>query len=123
MKELDQLGYFKLNISETETKTLHFSMVCWLELQKDTGVTIDKWAEGFEGLDAMQQIDKLADIVFASAKAYDLENGNPIDYNKYNVINWVANFNEADGEAFMAAMMFSIRKPNGLGKPKKAKQA
>ena len=121
MTKLKQNGYFRLRISDTEDRWLHFSMVCWIELQKDTGLDINSWANGFEALSEFDQLDRLADLVYASAKAYDLEEGYIIGYNKYNAINWTAGLSEKDTAEFIEAMTHSVKTPDGLGKTLGAK--
>ena len=112
MKHTIKNGYYKIPRGEGEGKTLHFSMNCWAELKKDTGKGVVEWTRGFHNnSDVIDQVLHIGDVVFASAKAFDLEEGNKIDYNLYKVRNWVQSFTEEDSMEFMEALAWSAN-PN-----------
>lgn len=120
MKQNTKNGYFSFEIKqegkETILRTLHFSMNCWAELEADTKEGIVKWSENYAKLtDRMEQAKALSSVMFASAKAHDLEEGNDIDYNIYQVRGiWINSLSEAQAKDFVKAMMWSTQ-PN-LGK-------
>ena len=109
MKQNIENGYFKINKGTGKDKILHFSMNCWLELQNDTKKTLEQWFTAFEKeKDVFSRSVLLADVIYASAKAYDLEEGNNIDYNLYKVRDWLSYFDGKDSEDFLKAMTWSI---------------
>ncbi len=108
-------GYFTIKRGEGKGKKLHFSMNCWAELKEETGKGIIEWTEDYDKGGVIEQALHIGDIVYASAKAYDLEEGNEIDYNLYKARSWVDSFNEDDSADFVKALTWGIS-PN-LGKP------
>ena len=77
-------GYYTLS----NGVTLHFSMNTWYNLKEDTGKDIADYGEALQKGTDVEKAFALAEIVFASAKAHDQEEGNEIDYNIYKIRGW-----------------------------------
>ena len=112
-------GYFTIKNGEGKGKILHFSMNCWAELKSDTGKSVVEWSKSFYGGDTIDQALHLSEVIFAAAKAHDLEEGNEIDYNVYKVRNWVQSFTEKDSSDFVDAMGWAANINTGPGSGKK----
>ena len=116
-----QRGYFDLPIEEG-TKTIHFSTNCWFNLLEDTGLELDVFGEKLQTLfndptkNMLGIINCITDLAWAAAKAYDQEEDNKIDYNRFKVRSWITNLSEEDTTAFMKAMMHSVSTPKTEGK-------
>ena len=81
-----QNGYMKL----PNGQWLHFSMNAWANLQELTGSDLVQWNKEFDKTST--DIDKIlayADLAYAGAMAYNQENDIDIDFNIYNVRNWI----------------------------------
>ena len=77
-------GYYTLS----NGVTLHFSMNTWYNLKEDTGKDISEYSQYLQTGSDIEKAFALAEIVYASAKAHDQEEGNEIDYNIYKVRGW-----------------------------------
>lgn len=70
-------------------RTMHFSMNFWGEFCELRGISLEQIGDLFQkGL----SIIALRDLVYSGLAAYDLEQGNEIDYTKYNVGEWLDDF-------------------------------
>lgn len=78
-------GYITIKLGG-RNRTLHFSMNFWAIFTEQMGIGIDKIGDTFqEGLN----IKAMRSLIYAGILAYDQEEGNPIDYNEFNVGNWM----------------------------------
>ena len=111
-------GYYDLKTVDG-TKTLHFAANCWLNLLEDTKMEFDVFTKNFmkaeEEKDILGVVNYMTDVIFAAAKAYDQEKGNEVDYNWFNVRNWVGALGEAEGAAITETITSSgnIHKEKG----------
>ena len=84
---MEQIGYYTL----PNGQTMHFSINAWYNLEKDAGFTPQEYLKQFGEEASLAQpneyvlLDLLTDLVYASCKAYDQEEGNEIKYNRYKV--------------------------------------
>ena len=82
-----QIGYHEL----PNGQKLHFSINAWYILEEDTGLKPQTFLselmeEGSkEEPNEFTLLDLLTDLTFAACKAYDLEEGNVITYNRYKI--------------------------------------
>lgn len=83
----EQLGYYKL----PNGMMMHFSINAWYELEKDTGLSPQQFLQEFGEESGREEpnefilLDLVTDYVYAACKAYDLEEGNEITYNRYKI--------------------------------------
>ena len=107
-------GYYDLKTVDG-TKTLHFAANCWLNLLEDTKMEFDVFTKNFmkaeEEKDILGVVNYMTDVIFAAAKAYDQEKGNEVDYNWFNVRNWVGALGEAEGAAITETITSSVEIP------------
>ena len=108
-------GYLQLETSEGK-KWMHFSRTSLTKIQEISGEDTATFADrlGKENSTPEEQFDLMAILVHAGLVAYDLEEGNEIDYNKHKVANWVwdaaqedENFGLNIVEAFMLSLPIS----------------
>ena len=96
---------FVINLPNDLERPLLFSEVCWKELNKDTGLNLFTWAESNkDSKDELDSAIKLSEVVFASAKAWDIDNGDKIDYTQENALNWIAYSIDLDMKKFYDAL-------------------
>ena len=119
--ENTQRCYFDLPIEEG-TKTIHFSTNCWFNLLEDTGLELDEFGENLKTYfkdtkkNLPRIVNALTDLAFAAAKAYDQEEDNKIDYNRFKVRTWVSKMDEKTTTEFLKVMMSSVETPKTEGK-------
>jgi hypothetical protein len=78
-------GYCQLNIGDKD-RTLHFSMNFWVAFEDASGHKISEIDKVFSsGI----TLNTMRALVYAGILAYDQENGNPIDYNVFQVGSWM----------------------------------
>ena len=78
-------GYCQLNIGG-KNRTLHFSMNFWVAFEDASGHKISEIDKVFSsGI----SLNTMRALVYAGILAYDQENGNPIDYNVFQVGSWM----------------------------------
>ncbi len=84
---MEQKGYYTL----PNGQKMHFSINAWFNLEKDAGMSPQQYMTEF-GEEASQEepnefrlLDLLTDLVYASCKAYDQEEGNEITYNRFKI--------------------------------------
>lgn len=91
-------GYFKLPVSILDSdgkiesayeKNMHFSVNFIANLQSITEQDLTTWLSGIEKGSADDQSFAICQIVFSALAAYDQEQGNEINYNVYQIRNWV----------------------------------
>lgn len=88
MKILEK-GYYELKWGD-ESKWLHFSRTSLSQLKKLTGKDIVEFGDELtKETDEDSQFDLVTDLIHSGFIAYDLEEGNDIDYNSYKVGNWL----------------------------------
>ena len=118
-KHTKQRGYYELK-TEDGSKWLHFSMNFIFNLQEVTGEDLSTWsARVSKTTDEMEQAVNICDMVFAAMAAYDQEEENPLDYNRYAVRNWVfdaINNDDKVATEIMEAFTASMGKLNGKKK-------
>jgi len=78
-------GYCQLNIGGKD-RTLHFSMNFWVAFEDASGHKISEIDKVFSsGI----SLNTMRALVYAGILAYDQENGNPVDYNVFQVGSWM----------------------------------
>lgn len=78
-------GYCQLNIGGKD-RTLHFSMNFWVAFEDASGHKISEIDKLFSsGI----TLNTMRSLVYAGLLANDQENGNPIDYNVFQVGSWM----------------------------------
>lgn len=93
---------------EIKSKWMHFSRIALTQIEKISGKPIGEFNNKFSGdMTAEEQFDLLATLCHAGLNAYDLEEGNDIDYNKYKVANWVYGAAEYD-EDFSENLLYAF---------------
>ncbi len=116
-------GYLKMKIDEKVSKWLHFSMNCWDEVKELTGSDHSEFGkrmkEAGESGDVKKMFDIYTDLAHGALRAYDLEEDNDINYNKYKVKVWLqeAMNDEKFTQNFISALTWNITVPelDGLG--------
>jgi hypothetical protein len=84
-------GYCQLDLGG-KIRTLHFSMNFWAAFEEASGFKISEVDKVFgSGL----SMATMRDMVYAGIIAYDQENNNEIDYNKFSVGAWMDDIDQA----------------------------
>jgi hypothetical protein len=84
-------GYCQLDLGG-KIRTLHFSMNFWAAFEEASGFKISEVDKIFgSGL----SMATMRDMVYAGIIAYDQENNNEIDYNKFSVGAWMDDIDQA----------------------------
>ena len=89
---MKQIGYHTL----PNGQKLHFSINAWYILEEDTGLKPQEFlAELMEEGSKKEPnefilLDLLTDLTFSACKAFDLEEGNDITYNRYKIRSLIA---------------------------------
>ena len=84
-------GYCQLELGG-KNRTLHFSMNFWAAFEEASGFKISEVDKIFgSGL----SMATMRDMVYAGIIAYDQENNNEIDYNKFSVGAWMDDIDQA----------------------------
>lgn len=96
-------GYYTTKLGGRE-RTLHFSMNFWANFTEIMEVPLDKIGDLFSG---GVSISAIRALVYAALLAYDQEEGNEIDYNKFKVGSWLEDVDQKELENMIAAMMES----------------
>ncbi len=84
---MEQKGYYTL----PNGQKMHFSINAWYNLEKDAGFTPQSFMQQFGEEASMEEpnefrlLDLLTDLVYASCKAFDQEEGNEITYNRFKI--------------------------------------
>ena len=78
-------GYYSLELGGKK-RTLHFSMNFWAALTEGLGVSLQELDKVFNNEMALSSVRA---IVYCGLLAYDQEEGNEINYNKFKVGSWL----------------------------------
>ena len=97
-------GYISVKLGGKQ-RTLHFSMNFWAALTDDLNISLDELGSIFQG---GVSISAIRSIVYCGLLAYDQEEGNEIDYNKFKVGSWLEDL-DADGLANIITAMTNSR--------------
>lgn len=88
-----QTGYYTL----PNGQNLHFSINAWYILEEETGYKPQEFLADLIEESSRKEPNEftlltlLSDLTFAACKAYDLEEGNEITYNRFKIRSIVAN--------------------------------
>ena len=90
----EQQGYFEFPTGKDTTQWLHFGMNCLVELENHTKVKLGEWAQKWAiayatDKDEVEQATYMSDVILSGAKAHDLKHNVDIDYNIYDVREWL----------------------------------
>jgi len=85
-------GYISVKLGGKQ-RTLHFSMNFWAALTDDLNIRLDELGSIFEN---GVSLNAVRSIVYCGLLAYDQEEGNEIEYNKFKVGSWLEDL-DADG--------------------------
>ncbi len=96
-------GYCQLELGG-KIRTLHFSMNFWAAFEEASGFKISEVDKVFgSGL----SMATMRDLVYAGIIAYDQENNNEIDYNKFSVGAWMDDIDQKSLETIINTLMES----------------
>jgi len=95
-----QRGYYTLKIGG-KNRTLHFSMNFWATFTDMLNVSLDEIGGIFEKGVSLKAI---ITIVYAGILTYDQENKKEIDYDNFDVGNWLEDVTSEDIEKIIKAM-------------------
>mgnify|MGYP003134557016 FL=1 len=95
-----QRGYYTLKIGG-KNRTLHFSMNFWATYTDLLGISLDEIGGVFEKGVSLKAIIML---VYAGILTYDQENKKEIDYDNFDVGNWLEDVSADDIEKIIKAM-------------------
>jgi hypothetical protein len=95
-----QRGYYTLKIGG-KNRTLHFSMNFWATYTDLLGISLDEIGGVFEKGVSLKSIIML---VYAGILTYDQENKKEIDYDNFDVGNWLEDVSADDIEKIIKAM-------------------
>lgn len=95
-----QRGYYTLKIGG-KNRTLHFSMNFWATYTDLLGISLDEIGGVFEKGVSLKAIIML---VYAGILTYDQENKKEIDYDNFDVGNWLEDISADDIEKIIKAM-------------------
>jgi hypothetical protein len=88
-----QTGYYTL----PNGQNLHFSINAWYILEEETGYKPQEFLADLIEESSRKEPNEftlltlLSDLTFAACKAYDLEEGNEVTYNRFKIRSMVAN--------------------------------
>ena len=111
-----QKGYFNIPTIDGD-QWLHFSINCWFNLQQDTGKSFDVFLKELDAeykksnQDMLKILDSFTDLVFAAAKAYDQEEDNEINYNRFKVRSWLSSLAPDVLADLVTAMQSTVNVP------------
>ena len=95
-----QRGYYTLKIGG-KNRTLHFSMNFWATFTDMLDISLDEIGGVFEKGVSLKAI---ITIVYAGILTYDQENKKEIDYDNFDVGNWLEDVTSEDIEKIIKAM-------------------
>lgn len=120
---MNRRGYFDIKTDSGETKTLHFSINAWFNLQEATGLDLVAFGAAMDKEykkkkpDNVKILDMISELALAAAKAYCQEEDQPIDFNKFKMRAWLSTLNDDQMNDFMQAMLSSTSlQDNNAGK-------
>ena len=114
----EQQGYYTL----PNGQKLHMSINAWYELEKDTGLKPQEFLAEFMTEGSKEEpnefvlLDLLTDLVFASAKAYNLEEGVEEKLNRYKLRNVIINMGGRGIRSLNNTLINNSTIKYGLGK-------
>ena len=97
-------GYYALPLPNGKKKWMHFSALCWEMLFEATGLTQAQIDEGYDSDQLEQHYGRICHAAFYALMAFDLEEGNAIDYAVSDVEEWLHVFGEVSSRDFYSAM-------------------
>ena len=98
-----QRGYYTLKIGG-KNRTLHFSMNFWATFTELLEISLDQLGDLFQ---SGVSIKAIISIVYSGILTYDQENKKEIDYDIYDVGNWLEDITAEDIEKIIKAMTAS----------------
>ena len=105
-----QRGYYTLKIGG-KNRTLHFSMNFWATFTELLEISLDQLGDLFQ---SGVSIKAIISIVYSGILTYDQENKKEIDYDIYDVGNWLEDITAEDIEKIIKAMTESLILGNDL---------
>ena len=96
-------GYYTLKIGG-RMRTMHFSMNFWSNFTDELGISIDKIGDVFTSGISLTTIRAL---IYSGLLAHDQEQGNIVDYNKFQVGMWLEDFGGENLNKVIESMMES----------------
>lgn len=97
-------GYYALPLPNGKKKWMHFSALCWEMLFEKTGLTQNQIKEGYVPDKLEQNYARVCHVALYAFMAFDLEEGNQIDYNLFEVEEWMQVFGKISSQDFYRAM-------------------
>jgi len=95
-----QRGYYTLKIGG-KNRTLHFSMNFWATFTELLGISLDELGEVFQKGVSLKAI---INIIYVGILTYDQENKKEIDYDNFDVGNWLEDITAEQIEKVIQAM-------------------
>jgi len=96
-------GYYTIKLGG-KSRTMHFSMNFWANFTESLGISLDEIGAIFEGGVSIKNIRAL---IHSALLAFDQEENNEIDYNKFTVGNWLADLEASKLEDIVSVMLES----------------
>jgi hypothetical protein len=103
MQVNDKRGYCQLEFGG-KVRTLHFSMNFWAAFENAAGFSI---SEIDKVLGAGLSLTTLRAMIYAGILAYDQENKQVIDYDQFDVGNWMEDVKQANIQLIVETLMQS----------------
>ena len=105
-----QRGYYTLEIGGKK-RTLHFSMNFWANFTDLLNISLAEMGDVFsDGI----SIKGLRTLIYSGLLAYDQENKKEIDYDEFDIGNWLEDIETAEIEKIVVAMTESKILGNSL---------
>ena len=95
-----QRGYYTLKIGG-KNRTLHFSMNFWATFTDLLGISLDELGDVFQKGVSLKAI---INIIYVGILTYDQENKKEIDYDSFDVGNWLEDITAEEIEKVIQAM-------------------
>ena len=95
-----QRGYYTLKIGG-KNRTLHFSMNFWATFTELLGISLDELGDVFQKGVSLKAI---INIIYVGILTYDQENKKEIDYDNFDVGNWLEDITAEEIEKVIQAM-------------------
>ena len=115
-------GYYDFPMGNGDTKKMHFSMNFVFILQDIIDEDLAEWLKGMENMDSNEQGIALSQLVYAGLSAYDLEEGNVVEYNIYKVRDWLFTAMQNDSKLALDLLGEMTKAFSGLGKTNPVKK-
>ena len=104
-------GYVEVEIGGRK-RTLHFSMNFWCHFTESLKINLNDLDKLFT--DTSFNMSTVRGIIYSGLVAYDKEEKNKIDYDKYDVGNWLESFDQEQLAKVMSALTQSKVLGNSL---------